>query len=75
MGFAQADVAVKNGQAVYVDNNEAYQCRIVMKFSSGKAELDQQGGCGFGYAVGAGGSYRRATTKVPKEDICRQNGL
>ena len=74
-GHAQADIEVKDSRAVYVDNNETYQCTIVMTFSAGKVELKQQGGCGFGYAVTAGGGYRRTSTRVPKDDICKLNGV
>ena len=74
-GYAQADIDVRNARAVYLDNNETYQCTIVMRFSAGKVELKQQGGCGFGYAVTAGGSYRRTSAKVPKDDSCKENGL
>jgi hypothetical protein len=74
-GYAQADIEVKDSRVVYVDNNETYQCTIVMTFSAGKVELKQQGGCGFGYAVTAGGSYRRTSAKVPKDDSCKERGL
>jgi len=40
-------------------------CRITLTFKAGKMEVTQEGECGFGAGVSAGGSYRRVSTRKP----------
>jgi len=40
-------------------------CTITMTFKAGKMEVSQDGECGFGAGVSAGGSYRRVSNKKP----------
>jgi hypothetical protein len=40
-------------------------CTITLKFKAGKMEVSQEGECGFGAGVSAGGSYRRVSARKP----------
>ena len=40
-------------------------CTITMTFKAGKMEVRQDGECGFGAGVSAGGSYRRVSSRKP----------
>ena len=41
-------------------------CTITMTFKSGKMEVRQDGECGFGAGVYAGGTYRRVSSRKPR---------
>ena len=41
------------------------ECRITLKFSKDKLQVEQEGLCGFGAKVSASGSYKRTNTEVP----------
>lgn len=57
VGNAYGEVPLVKGVAVYKED----ECRLTMRFSSGKVEIEQAGSCGFGHNVTADGSYRRTS--------------
>lgn len=57
IGDAYGEVPLVKGVAVYKED----ECRLTMRFSSGKVEIEQAGNCGFGLNVTANGSYRRTS--------------
>jgi len=60
IGEASGEVPLVKGVAVYKD--EEYQCKLTMRFSSGKVEIEQAGECvTFGHNVRADGTYRRTS--------------
>jgi hypothetical protein len=65
LNFAlEADL--RNGEAVFAYNRGKYdQCRITMKFTPDKIELEQMEVCGFGTGVDASGTYAKISSEVP----------
>lgn len=59
LGEAHGEVPLVKGVAVYDEKEE--ECRLTMRFSSGKVEIEQEGSCLFGHNVTADGSYRRTS--------------
>lgn len=57
LGSANGEAPLVKGVAVYREE----ECRLTMRFSSGKVEIEQAGNCGFGHNVTADGSYRRTS--------------
>ena len=57
LGEAHGEVPLVKGVAVYKED----ECRLTMRFSSGKVEIEQEGDCLFGQNVAADGSYRRTS--------------
>lgn len=41
-------------------------CKITLKFSKGKLQVEQESICGFGHNVSASGTYRKVSSKKPK---------
>lgn len=57
LGNAYGEVPLVKRVAVYKDG----ECRLTMRFSSGKVDIEQKGDCSFGHNVVADGSYRRTS--------------
>jgi hypothetical protein len=58
----EGDTAIFKPDDSYIDED----CKVTMKFTGGKLIVDQEGLCGFGFHVGASGTYRRISTAKPK---------
>jgi hypothetical protein len=60
-GEVESEVEIRDGEAVYVVHSDKddplSSCKITMKFSVDKVELDQTEPCGFGLGVDASGTY------------------
>jgi hypothetical protein len=68
-GELAGEVEVRNGEAVYVhdDDQEATgKCKITMKLAADRIELKQEGECDFGTGVDASGTYVKISNEVPK---------
>lgn len=65
LGMASGEVPLVKGVAVYEEKEE--ECRLTMRFSSGKVEIEQEGSCLFGHNVRADGSYRRTSVCAAPE--------
>lgn len=57
LGEAHGVVPLVKGVALYQEE----ECRLTMRFSSGKVEIEQAGDCLFGHNVRADGLYRRTS--------------
>jgi uncharacterized protein len=64
-GDAFGEVPLKSVIAEYT-SSEYGGCRITMTFQKTKAILSQDGMCGFGLNVDAGGTYMKTSNAVPK---------
>ncbi len=60
IAFIERDTAIFKPEAADED------CKITMKFKSGKLLVSQEGGCDFGHNVIADGTYRRISSRKPK---------
>ena len=52
--------------AIFKPDGAEDECRITLKFASGKLIVDQTGTCGFGNNVYANGTYKKVSSKKPK---------
>jgi len=67
MGHAEGSAAVRNGVAVWEQRQGAEACKLRFVFRAGGwADVSQDGGCGFGFDVYAGGLYRRFRAASPR---------
>lgn len=57
LGEAYGTVPLAKSVAVYKEDG----CRLTMRFSSGKVDIEQAGDCDFGHNVTANGTYRRTS--------------
>jgi hypothetical protein len=64
MGQAYGEVPLVKGVAVYKEE----ECRLTMRFSAGKVEIEQGGDCLFGHNVSADGVYRRTSVCAAPKD-------
>ncbi|MBV9107789.1 MAG: hypothetical protein JO306_00100 [Gemmatimonadetes bacterium] len=58
---------MRNGVAVWEQRQGAEACKLRFVFRAGGwADVSQDGGCGFGFDVYAGGLYRRFRAASPR---------
>lgn len=58
----EGDTAIFKPDDAYIDEG----CKVTMRFTKGKLIVEQEGLCGFGFNVGASGTYRRVSKAKPK---------
>lgn len=57
---------IEGDTATFKPDGADDDCKITMKFTKGKLVVEQEGGCGFGHNVSAGGTYMKANGRKPK---------
>ncbi len=65
-GSGSGIARIEGETAVFKPDGADDDCKIVMKFTTGKLIVEQEGGCGFGHNVAASGTYRKVSTRKPK---------
>ena len=63
-GELSGEIPLSGNAATYVDKD----CTISFNFASGSLVLNQDGSCGMGLNVSAGGTYKRVSSAPPKFD-------
>jgi hypothetical protein len=59
---------IEGDTAVFKPDGAEDECKITLKFASGKLVATQTGICGFGFNVTAEGTYKKISAKKPKFD-------
>jgi uncharacterized protein len=63
-GELSGEIPLSGNAATYVDKE--FDCTISFNFASGSLVLNQDGSCGMGLNVSAGGTYKRVSSSSPK---------
>src|SRR5262245_54946673 len=63
-GELSGEVPLSGSVATYVDKE--FDCTVSFNFSPGGLGLNQNGSCGMGLNVDAGGTYKRVSSSAPK---------
>ena len=63
-GELSGDIPLIANSATYIDKE--FDCTISFAFASGSLDLTQNGSCGMGLNVSAGGTYKRVSSSPPK---------
>jgi hypothetical protein len=67
-GEGRGVATIEGDTAIFKPEGAEEECRITLKFSSGKLVVTQTGICGFGHNVTAAGTYKKVSPKKPKFD-------
>jgi hypothetical protein len=59
---------IEGDTAIFKPEGAEDECKITLKFASGKLIVTQTGTCGFGNHVYADGTYKKISSKKPKFD-------
>ena len=68
-GELAGEVDIRNGEAVYVHDNDQEapgQCKLTIKVAADRIEVNQDQPCGFGTGVDASGTYLKISNEIPK---------
>jgi hypothetical protein len=65
-GELSGEVPLNGNAATYVDKE--FDCTVSFNFAPGSLVLNQDGSCGMGLNVSAGGTYKRVSSAPPKFD-------
>jgi uncharacterized protein len=65
-GELSGEVPLSGNAATYVDKE--FDCTVSFNFAPGSLVLNQDGSCGMGLNVSAGGTYKRVSSAPPKFD-------
>ncbi len=65
-GSGEGVAFIEGDTAIFKPEDADEECKITMKFTGGKLIVKQEGGCGFGHNVTAGGTYRKVSSRKPK---------
>ncbi|HKY05184.1 MAG TPA: hypothetical protein VJQ56_09860 [Blastocatellia bacterium] len=65
-GSGSGIAGIEGDTAVFKPDGADDDCKIIMKFATGKLVVEQEGGCGFGHNVIASGSYRKVSARKPR---------
>ena len=63
---------IEGNTAIFKPEGAEDDCKITLKFTSGKLVATQTGICGFGHNVSADGTYKKVSSKKPKFDSADQ---
>ena len=65
-GQGSGTARIEGDTAVFKPDGAEDECKITLKFASGKLVVTQTGICGFGFNVTAEGTYKKVSSKKPK---------
>ena len=64
-GEGSGIATIEGDTAIFKPEGAEEECRIILKFTSGKLVVTQTGICGFGHNVSAAGTYKKVSAKKP----------
>jgi hypothetical protein len=64
-GEGSGIATIEGDTAIFKPEGAEEECRIILKFTSGKLVVTQTGICGFGHNVSAAGTYKKVSPKKP----------
>jgi hypothetical protein len=67
-GEGSGTATIEGDTAIFKPEGAEEECRITLKFGSGKLVVTQTGICGFGHNVTAAGTYKKVSSKKPNFD-------
>lgn len=68
VGEGRGIAHIEGDTAIFNPYPDDANCKITMKFATGKMIVTQEGNCGFGLNVSAAGTYRKTSSAKPKFD-------